>query len=543
MKKMIAVWLVMILMGGLIGFVNLSTAAEESGNGDAETRSAAHGTISINGNGVFASQASSEGWAGDGSEGNPYIIENYDVNASEATDDDAAGIKIENTDVYFIIRNCVIHDGYEWGVSYNDGICFYNAKNGKIENCEIYNNDDGISFSSFSNNNAITSNQIHNNNRDGIRHGSSLNNNITNCNVYNNSLGIYLLSSSNYNITGNQIYNNSGDWYYSGGIYLSTSSNNLITANQIYNNSDNGIYLYSSYSPYSSDNEIHYNNIYNNTNYGISSSYTVNAIYNWWSSADGPSGVGPGTGDAVSSNVLFEPWLTEPWGGGVPYFYITVTANPTTISSGETSTITITVTDGTNPVSGATINLQSDNGSSFSSVTDSGTGTYTVTFTAPTVSVQTVCRIPVEATKTGYTSGSHHVDVTVTPDVLGNHAPVISSINANPTTVSTGGQVTITVGATDADAGDVLSYVYSCTGGTISGTGSTITWIASSTAGDYTITVYVNDGTVNSNSKSVSVTVTSPEKEEPKGFIPGFEATILITMIGACTILLRRRKH
>jgi len=33
------------------------------------------------------------------------------------------------------------------------------------------------------------------------------------------------------------------------------------------------------------------------------------AICNWWGVADGPSGVGPGTGDAVSANVLFAPWL------------------------------------------------------------------------------------------------------------------------------------------------------------------------------------------------------------------------------------------
>lgn len=33
------------------------------------------------------------------------------------------------------------------------------------------------------------------------------------------------------------------------------------------------------------------------------------AICNWWGSATGPSGAGPGAGDAVSANVLFAPWL------------------------------------------------------------------------------------------------------------------------------------------------------------------------------------------------------------------------------------------
>ena len=36
----------------------------------------------------------------------------------------------------------------------------------------------------------------------------------------------------------------------------------------------------------------------------------VNAEYNWWGSADGPSGVGSGSGDAVYGNVDFDPFLT-----------------------------------------------------------------------------------------------------------------------------------------------------------------------------------------------------------------------------------------
>lgn len=35
----------------------------------------------------------------------------------------------------------------------------------------------------------------------------------------------------------------------------------------------------------------------------------VDAISNWWGAADGPSGVGPGSGDGVTSDVLYCPWL------------------------------------------------------------------------------------------------------------------------------------------------------------------------------------------------------------------------------------------
>ncbi len=38
---------------------------------------------------------------------------------------------------------------------------------------------------------------------------------------------------------------------------------------------------------------------------------TVNALYNWWGNADGPSGEGTGNGDTVSENVLFDPFLTS----------------------------------------------------------------------------------------------------------------------------------------------------------------------------------------------------------------------------------------
>jgi len=43
-----------------------------------------------------------------------------------------------------------------------------------------------------------------------------------------------------------------------------------------------------------------------------SSTPALNAINNWWGAASGPSGAGPGTGDAVSTNVTFSPFLTSP---------------------------------------------------------------------------------------------------------------------------------------------------------------------------------------------------------------------------------------
>lgn len=42
------------------------------------------------------------------------------------------------------------------------------------------------------------------------------------------------------------------------------------------------------------------------------SSLPVDARYNFWGHPSGPGGIGPGSGDAVYGNVLYEPWLTEP---------------------------------------------------------------------------------------------------------------------------------------------------------------------------------------------------------------------------------------
>ncbi|MDI6856685.1 MAG: hypothetical protein QMD21_07895 [Candidatus Thermoplasmatota archaeon] len=114
MKRIIAVWLVVMMpVGGMIGVANLSMAAEAD-NGDAEIRSAAqsksgltaHGPIYIDGNDNFIAANGVSNPEATGTESDPYIIENWDINASSAN-----GIEIRNTDVYFIIRNCTIHDG------------------------------------------------------------------------------------------------------------------------------------------------------------------------------------------------------------------------------------------------------------------------------------------------------------------------------------------------------------------------------------------------------------------------------------------------
>jgi parallel beta-helix repeat protein len=61
--------------------------------------------------------------------------------------------------------------------------------------------------------------------------------------------------------------------------------------------------------------EAHNNNIEGNASLGMlvdGTSGVVNATDNWWGASDGPSGVGPGSGDAVTTNVNFSPFLAAP---------------------------------------------------------------------------------------------------------------------------------------------------------------------------------------------------------------------------------------
>ncbi len=74
-----------------------------------------------------------------------------------------------------------------------------------------------------------------------------------------------------------------------------------------------------------------------------------------------------------------------------------------------------------------------------------------------------------------------------------NKPPEVTSLTPSATSVAPGESCTVSCVASDPDA-DALTYTWTFTGGTISGTGSTVTWTAPATEGTYTITVDVSDG-------------------------------------------------
>jgi hypothetical protein len=72
---------------------------------------------------------------------------------------------------------------------------------------------------------------------------------------------------------------------------------------------------------------VQYNDLSGNSEYGVLNTGTpiVDATLNWWGDAGGPSGEGDGAGSAVSTNVIYSPWLgTDPDGdSGTPGVQVT----------------------------------------------------------------------------------------------------------------------------------------------------------------------------------------------------------------------------
>jgi hypothetical protein len=72
-------------------------------------------------------------------------------------------------------------------------------------------------------------------------------------------------------------------------------------------------------------------------------------------------------------------------------------------------------------------------------------------------------------------------------------APVVESVIAEPAELQPDETATITCTASDPE-GDPLNYNWSASGGTLTGSGKTVTWHAPTVTGEFVITVNVDDG-------------------------------------------------
>lgn len=154
--------------------------------------------------------------------------------------------------------------------------------------------------------------------------------------------GIQINVGKNCSITNNEVYNVQDSQR---GIYMfGSATGNTITGNILRDNPI-GIQLWISGLPggetinweggFATSPDVHFNNIYGNTtgviSHGNQAADIIIARNNWWGANDGPGPVGPGTGDRVSANVDYDPWLV-----------LGVGANPFGIVANGTSTSIIT---------------------------------------------------------------------------------------------------------------------------------------------------------------------------------------------------------
>jgi hypothetical protein len=87
-----------------------------------------------------------------------------------------------------------------------------------------------------------------------------------------------------------------------------------------------------------------------------------------------------------------------------------------------------------------------------------------------------------------------------------NAAPEITGLAADPATVDPAGYCTVTCTANEPD-GDDLSFTWGSSIGSVSGSGSAVTWYGPMDAGNYDVWVTVDDGQGKTDSDTVSVEV------------------------------------
>jgi parallel beta-helix repeat protein len=264
----------LIIIGGFIGFINI----------EPEVASAytPHNPILIDDSSDFTTPSSGFGCecvtGGSGAPSDPYIIEGWEIDATSVT-----GIKIQNTNTNFIIRDTYVHSG---GPDCN-GVSLQNVTNGRIDNTTLIDNFNGIYLDSAANI-SIMRNNISDNNYDGVRIIFSTNitiayndinstnylgininlsgGNITilGNNVSTNMIGIAIYQSNNMRISGNNLSFNSE------GILLHTVSNGTVSNNVV---KDNGIGIHA----FTSQNITNSNNtISSNINEGVRISLSTN---------------------------------------------------------------------------------------------------------------------------------------------------------------------------------------------------------------------------------------------------------------------------
>ena len=205
-----------------------------------------HGPISISGNAAFAAQ----GWPGDGTQQSPYIIEGLEIVTAGTC------IYIFNTNVHFVIRNCVLS---QTGEVKTNSIRLSHVSNGAIENCSISNGYIGIALIGTIDC-TIVNNTLSDCGYYGIAQAASSynctlsENRVINCEGYG-----FHLAYLKYSIVENNYIRNCGEM----GIRFQDSENITVADNEIIDSGFFGLYIRST------GNCTFVNNILQNGGFGI----------------------------------------------------------------------------------------------------------------------------------------------------------------------------------------------------------------------------------------------------------------------------------
>ncbi|MDI6784398.1 MAG: right-handed parallel beta-helix repeat-containing protein, partial [bacterium] len=141
--------------------------------------------------------------------------------------------------------------------------------------------------------------------------------------------GVYVGAAAAGSVVATITNNAISGWEYGMRLVRAVASGSRILGNTISNNTISGIYLADTVMNHGNVN-VNFNNIIGNQTYGVNTNGgtgVLNAENNWWGAASGPyhPSLNPtGSGDTVSDNVNFTPWLT----GSVSSTY-TVSVNST----------------------------------------------------------------------------------------------------------------------------------------------------------------------------------------------------------------------
>ena len=190
--------------------------------------------ILIDGDGSFT--AANGVVAGSGGPLDPYVIEGWDINASEAVSNTSSlsGIRIQNTNAHFLIRDLRVHSG---GFGH-PGIDLWQVSNGRIENVTLVGNGGGFTARYVTNVTLSDSSVI--DNWEGVYAYQSDNLTLRQNNISSNDYnGVRLSDSGTVVVEGNLI---SANWAW--GLSLERLSGVVVRNNVVSGNRGLGIFLW-----------------------------------------------------------------------------------------------------------------------------------------------------------------------------------------------------------------------------------------------------------------------------------------------------------